>query len=106
VRLFYSAPKSQLGCQNVIESVVQGQTKLTPHVLLAFARWQHQSLATFHHHHHHLHHHHHHHHHIIIIIIINLLAQKHDRVIYVQRNKASGTARTLTPLIAALEKYK
>jgi len=92
VRLFYSAPKSQLGCQNVIESVVQGQTKLTPHVL----------LATFHHHHHHLHHHHHQH----IIIIINLLAQKHDRVIYVQRNKASGTARTLTPLIAALEKYK
>ena len=55
------------------------------------------------------HHHHHYHHHnnnnIIIIIIINLLAQKHDRVTCAI-NKASGTARTLMPLIAALEKYK
>jgi len=40
------------------------------------------------------------------IIIINLLAQKHDKVTYAQQNKSSGTARTLMPLIAAIEKYK
>jgi len=38
-------------------------------------------------------------------LCINLLAQKHDRL-KVQQNKASRTARTLMPLIAALETYK
>jgi len=44
---------------------------------------------------------------IIIIIIINLLAQKHDKLNkHVPQNISSGTARTLMPLIAAIEKYK
>jgi len=44
---------------------------------------------------------------LIIIIIINLLAQKHDKLNkHVPQNISSGTARTLMPLIAAIEKYK